>query len=74
MISQITGTEIKALRTKLGLSQSKFAKQFRLSIRTLQKWEQGDTRPETSATLLLRLIELEPHTIKRLIGNLNENS
>lgn len=32
---------IKELRELTGLSQSKFAKEYHLSINTLKKWEQG---------------------------------
>ena len=35
---------IKELRELTGLSQSKFAKKYHLSVNTLRNWEQG-TRP-----------------------------
>lgn len=36
---------IKVLRNKIGLSQSKFAKKYNISVRTLQQWEQGISKP-----------------------------
>lgn len=45
---------IKELRDKTGLSQSKFAERYGLSVRTLQQWEQGISKPLDS---LLNLIE-----------------
>lgn len=37
---------IKELRDKTKLSQSKFAKKFHISTKTLQGWEQGRNTPE----------------------------
>lgn len=36
---------IKELRAKTGLSQSKFAALVPMSVRTLQDWEQGNRKP-----------------------------
>lgn len=36
---------IKDLRAKTGLSQSKFAALVPMSVRTLQDWEQGRKKP-----------------------------
>ena len=36
---------IQALRAQTGLSQSKFAARFGISVRTLQQWEQGKSAP-----------------------------
>ena len=33
--------DIKQLRQRTGLSQSKFAQKYNISVRTLQQWEQG---------------------------------
>lgn len=37
---------IKELRKRTGLSQSKFAERFHLSMRTLQRWEQNQNEPQ----------------------------
>ena len=51
---------IKELRESLGLSQSKFAERFYLSVRTLQNWEQGHRETPTYVIKLIeRIIELE---------------
>lgn len=51
---------IKELREGLGLSQSKFAEKFYLSVRTLQNWEQGYREtPEYVIKLIEKIIELE---------------
>jgi putative transcriptional regulator len=56
-------TEIKAARENLGLSQAQFAKTFRLSLRTLQHWEQGVMTPRGAAAVLLWLISRIPQQI-----------
>jgi DNA-binding transcriptional regulator YiaG len=38
--------DIKAIRQKLGLSQSAFANRFGFSVRTVQQWEQGRSVPD----------------------------
>ena len=37
--------DIKNLRTRTNLSQSKFADVVGIPVRTIQKWEQGDRVP-----------------------------
>lgn len=46
--------KIRRLRNQTGLSQSKFAKKYNISVRTLQQWEQGISKPMDS---LMDLIE-----------------
>ena len=51
---------IKELRQKTGLSQSQFARKFRLSVRTLQQWEQNRREtPEYIIYMISRILELE---------------
>lgn len=51
---------IKEIRKQSGLSQTKFAKHFFLSVRTLQEWEQERREcPEYVIKLINRIIELE---------------
>lgn len=60
---------IKQLRQQTGLSQSQFAKKFHINVRTLQRWEQGQTpTPDYAVFMVGRIIELEEEVewIKRL--------
>ena len=57
---QISPEEIRAIREKLQLSQAVFARKLRTSVRTYQGWEQGKTRPNPQATLLLKMVEQSP--------------
>lgn len=45
---------IKELRNKIGLSQIDFAKRYDIPIRTLQRWEKGESQP---IQCILKLIE-----------------
>ena len=48
--------EIKAARTRLGLSQSQAAKTWSVPVRTLQQWEQAKQVPRGFALAKLREI------------------
>lgn len=49
--------DVKAIRERLGLSQSQFAERFDFSVRTVQEWEQG--RCFMSRAVMHRLWEIE---------------
>lgn len=51
---------IKEIREQTGLSQSKFAKKFHLTTRTVQSWEQGQRNtPEYVLYMIQKILELE---------------
>ena len=52
--------DVRAIRKKLGLSQSDFALRFGFPLGTLWHWEQGLRRPEGSARVLLTVIQRNP--------------
>jgi putative transcriptional regulator len=54
---------IKAIREKLGFSQSKFAALIAVNVRTLQNWEQGHRHPTGPAKVLLRLVQTAPELV-----------
>ncbi len=60
--------DIRTLRRKLGLSQSKFASKFGFSVRTVQGWEQGRTFPDRPTRILLRVIEKSPKAVECAIA------
>ena len=55
--------DVRALRSKLGLSQAEFAAQYGISHRTLQEWEQGRTRPDSAVRAYLTVIERNPQAV-----------
>jgi putative transcriptional regulator len=63
--------DTKAIRRKLKLSQSAFAKVFQLNVRTLQDWEIGRRKPPEASMNYLRLIEKDPELVQRLIASEN---
>ena len=61
--------DVKAIRTKLGLSQSEFARRYGFSVRTLQAWELGRSKPPSAVRAYLVVIERHPDTVeKALLG------
>lgn len=60
-------SRVKVLRQRLGLSQAEFARTFRLPIALLRDWEQHRSTPDAPARALLRAIERDPETMKRLL-------
>jgi len=63
-----TAERVRALRQRLGLSQSQFALKFGFGIDTLQQYEQGRRVPSGPASSLLRVIEAEPEAVIRALG------
>ena len=59
---------IRALREGTGLTQLAFSDQFRIPIGTLRDWEQGVSRPDSSARAYLRVIERETEAVLRALS------
>lgn len=57
--------DVSKLRKNLHLSRANFAKNFGISARTLQHWEQGDRRPTRPTRLLLAILEREPTIVSK---------
>jgi putative transcriptional regulator len=55
-----TGRRIAALRTRLKLSQSVFARALNVSAETVRAWEQGKRRPAGAALRLLQVADRHP--------------
>ncbi len=60
-------TDVRALREKLGLSQSDFAALFGFNVRSLQDWEQGRRRPEIPIRAYLAVIQRDPRAVIRAL-------
>lgn len=59
--------DVKAIRKRFGMSQQQFADFLMISVRTLQKWEQGTRFPDGAAHALLRVMEREPDAVLRAL-------
>jgi putative transcriptional regulator len=52
--------DVKAVREQIGLSQSEFARLMRVSVKTLQNWEQHRRNPTGPAAALLKIVVTAP--------------
>lgn len=57
---------IRETRESLNLSRGVFARCLRISLRTLEKWEQGLAKPNNQAMTLILMVRKYPDTLKRL--------
>ncbi len=65
----IAPASIRKLRSRLGLSQPKFAVLLHVDVGTLRNWEQGRREPTGPAKALLAAISKDPiHVLKALAG------
>ena len=55
--------DVKAIRSRLGLSQAEFSRRYAVSQRSLQEWEQGRRRPEGAVRAYLTVIERNPKAV-----------
>ena len=57
---EITAPDAKLVREQIGLSQSEFARLMRVSVKTLQNWEQHRRNPTGPAAALLKIMSTAP--------------
>jgi len=60
----VPAVDVRAVRRRLGLSQSVFAAKFGFQPATLKNWEQGRTRPDGPARVLLAVIARHPEAVE----------
>jgi putative transcriptional regulator len=65
-LPKIDAKLIRGTRRKLGCSRAVFARQLRINLRTLEKWEQGRAKPNPQAAALVLLVGKFPDTLERL--------
>jgi putative transcriptional regulator len=61
---QVPTTDVRALRRHLKLSQTEFAAKFGFQPATVRNWEQGRTRPDGPARVLLAVIARHPEAVE----------
>jgi putative transcriptional regulator len=59
--------DVKAIRTKLRMTQQTFAARFGFSVNTLRHWEQGKRQPEGPTRAYLLVIERAPEAVKKAL-------
>ena len=65
---KIDAEYVKALRHKLGLPQWLFASLMRVSIKTVEKWEQGKNPVTNGNAVAMVLFDRNPSLIETFIG------
>jgi putative transcriptional regulator len=55
--------DVKKIRQRLGLSQTKFSALLDISPATLRNWEQSRRKPHGPARVLLRIAEKNPKSV-----------
>ncbi|MBS4098481.1 MAG: helix-turn-helix domain-containing protein [Sulfuricella sp.] len=66
-VTEIHAPDAKAIRAKIGLSQSEFAQLIGVKVATLRNWEQHRRTPTGAAAALLTIVEKEPAAALRAL-------
>ncbi|MDX8385372.1 MAG: NadS family protein [Gallionella sp.] len=66
-VTEIHAPDAKAIRAKIGLSQSEFAQLIGVKVATLRNWEQRRRNPTGAAAALLTIVEKEPDAALRAL-------
>ncbi len=61
---EVPTVDVRALRRQLGLSQSEFPTKFGFPPAALKNWEQGRTRPDGPARVLLAVFARHPQAVE----------
>src|ERR1044072_3806930 len=59
--------DVKAIRTRLDMTQEEFAARFGFSVNTLRHWEQGSRQPEGPTRAYLLVIERAPKVVQKAL-------
>jgi putative transcriptional regulator len=62
-----TEIDVKAIRTKLALSQDDFAARFGFTTNQIRHWEQGRSRPLGGVRAYLTIIDRNPESVLALL-------
>ncbi|WP_041753226.1 NadS family protein [Mycetohabitans rhizoxinica] len=64
---KITTPDVKTVREQIRLSQNEFARLMRVSVKTLQNWEQHRRNPTGPAAALLKIVLTGPDTVLKAL-------
>lgn len=67
--SHVDGIQPKQIREQLNMSQSEFAQAFGIPLPTLQGWEQGRRKIDTTTASYLRTISKFPDEVKKALAD-----
>jgi putative transcriptional regulator len=60
--------DTRRIRTKLGMTQAQFAREFGFSVDTLRHWEQGRRMPDGAARAYLKVIDHAPKAVVKALA------
>ena len=63
---EMSAAEVVRVRTKLNVSQPVFARRFRTEVKTIANWEQGRSKPNAQAAILLKLVDRHPELLDEI--------
>ena len=63
---EMSAEEVVRVRTKLNVSQPVFARRFRTEAKTIANWEQGRSKPNAQAPILLKLVDRHPELLDEI--------
>jgi putative transcriptional regulator len=63
---EIDAKLVRATRETMNVSRAVFARCLRVSVRTLENWEQGRSQPNAQAAALILMVRKYPDTLDRL--------
>jgi putative transcriptional regulator len=63
---EMTAVEVVRVRTKFNMSQPVFARRFRTEAKTIANWEQGRSKPNAQAAILLKLVDRHPELLDEI--------
>jgi putative transcriptional regulator len=62
-----TKIDVRAMRTKLGMTQESFALRYGLTLARVRDWEQGRSAPDGAIRAYLKVIQKEPEAVERAL-------
>ncbi len=65
-LPELTPEAIRGIRDRLDVSRAVFVHMIRVPVRTVERWEQGRSRPPESAAALILMAQKYPDTFERL--------
>ncbi len=68
-VTEFEEPQVKAIRAKTGLTQTRFADVLGVSKRTLENWEQGRRQPTGPARALLKILDANPQQVLQTLNN-----
>ena len=67
VVHDVSPLDVKAIRSRVGMTQREFAASFGISLGTLRHWERGDRQPRGPARVLLNVMAKRPRVVLEVL-------